>query len=163
MPHNSLVFPFEPVGSLSLLTFANTVFLIKQIKDYFPYNLCTVPGTVPTGLWSKELSFSHRLKTWENNSEKSSRTYRSQFNKQWQEAIKNRIGTTVGTGLDQFGRHVKVVPDHSQHPSAPHLFHSCLSHHHLSFGFCESLLTGYSASPRPPTTVCFQLSNPLIL
>ncbi|MBW04223.1 Uncharacterized protein C17orf78, partial [Eschrichtius robustus] len=34
----------NPVGSLSLLIFANTVFLIKQIKDYFPYNLCTVPG-----------------------------------------------------------------------------------------------------------------------
>lgn len=50
MPHNSLVFPFEPVGALSLLIFANTVFLIKQIKDYFPYNLCTVPGTLPTGL-----------------------------------------------------------------------------------------------------------------
>ena len=50
IPHNSLVFPFEPVGSLSLLIFANTVFLIKQIKDYFPYNLCTAPGTVPTGL-----------------------------------------------------------------------------------------------------------------
>lgn len=63
---------------LSLPMSANTVFLIKLESGITssPVISCTVPGTMATGLWGKELSFSHALKTWKSNLEKSSRIYR---------------------------------------------------------------------------------------
>lgn len=110
--YNFLVFPFQPVGSLSLPIFANTVFLIKLKAGTIPSSVISraVPGIVAVGLWSQELPFHMDLtKTWENNLDKSSRTYRLWFNKQWLETISNKIWTSVWIRLGKVLSQVELV------------------------------------------------------